>query len=253
MGATAFFEHPSIIAPADSSDPDPESSGSSSVEGSGSESEDGAPTPKARAMEVDGAASLVPEPRSPADSSQTLPTNNTSDDSDSGSSGGSLSSDDSSSTSDSDTDSEGTSNAREKMMQGSRKPRKANLANTVDTPAVKPPQKLNGSTAVTKKRRTDEIGTFVVTSITQQPKPSNPHQKGNSRKVNTPFSRIKVDEIKFADERLKDNTYGSRKAANNDYGAKANADLIVTRGAGFRKEKNKKKRGSYRGGEITVR
>jgi hypothetical protein len=39
----------------------------------------------------------------------------------------------------------------------------------------------------------------------------------------------------------------------NDYGAKASADLIVTRGDGFRKEKNKKKRGSYRGGEITVR
>lgn len=37
-----------------------------------------------------------------------------------------------------------------------------------------------------------------------------------------------------------------------DYGAKAHQDLIVTRGAGFRKEKNKKKRGSYRGGEITV-
>lgn len=38
-----------------------------------------------------------------------------------------------------------------------------------------------------------------------------------------------------------------------DYGEKAHQDLIVTRGAGFRKEKNKKKRGSYRGGEITVR
>ena len=38
----------------------------------------------------------------------------------------------------------------------------------------------------------------------------------------------------------------------NDYGARASADLIVTRGDGFRKEKNKKKRGSYRGGEITV-
>jgi hypothetical protein len=38
----------------------------------------------------------------------------------------------------------------------------------------------------------------------------------------------------------------------NDYGAKASRDLIVTRGAGFRKEKNKKKRGSYVGGEITV-
>jgi hypothetical protein len=39
----------------------------------------------------------------------------------------------------------------------------------------------------------------------------------------------------------------------NDYGQRAHNDLIVTRGAGFRKEKNKKKRGSYRGGEITVR
>ena len=41
-------------------------------------------------------------------------------------------------------------------------------------------------------------------------------------------------------------------AGTNDYGDRASRDLIVTRGAGFRKEKNKKKRGSYRGGEITV-
>lgn len=41
-------------------------------------------------------------------------------------------------------------------------------------------------------------------------------------------------------------------ANQDDYGARASRDLIVTRGAGFRKEKNKKKRGSYRGGEITV-
>jgi hypothetical protein len=38
----------------------------------------------------------------------------------------------------------------------------------------------------------------------------------------------------------------------NDFGARASRDLIVTRGAGFRKEKNKKKRGSYAGGEITM-
>ncbi|KAF9780582.1 SRP40, C-terminal domain-containing protein [Thelephora terrestris] len=101
-------------------------------------------------------------------------------------------------------------------------------------------------------RRVDDIGTSVTTSITQQPGASYSHQKGNPRKVNTPFSRIKVDEVKFADERLKDNRFESRKAAGNDYGAKANADLIVTKGAGFRKEKNKKKRGSYRGGEITM-
>ena len=41
-------------------------------------------------------------------------------------------------------------------------------------------------------------------------------------------------------------------AHEDDYGARANRDLIVTRGDGFRKEKNKKKRGSYRGGDITV-
>ena len=41
-------------------------------------------------------------------------------------------------------------------------------------------------------------------------------------------------------------------ANSTDYGARASQDLIVTRGAGFRKEKNKKKRGSYRGGEISV-
>ncbi|KAJ3866163.1 SRP40, C-terminal domain-containing protein, partial [Lentinula edodes] len=49
-----------------------------------------------------------------------------------------------------------------------------------------------------------------------------------------------------------DNRYENKAAPENDYGAKAHADLIVTRGAGFRKEKNKKKRGSYKGGNITM-
>jgi len=35
-----------------------------------------------------------------------------------------------------------------------------------------------------------------------------------------------------------------------NYGARAHRDLIVTRGEGFRKEKQKKKRGAYRGGVI---
>jgi SRP40, C-terminal domain len=39
-------------------------------------------------------------------------------------------------------------------------------------------------------------------------------------------------------------------AGENNYGARAHKDLIVTRGDGFRKEKQKKKRGSYRGGVI---
>ncbi|KAI0373018.1 hypothetical protein BV20DRAFT_938852, partial [Pilatotrama ljubarskyi] len=72
------------------------------------------------------------------------------------------------------------------------------------------------------------------------------------RKSNTPFQRIKPEAVKFADERLKDNRFEARGASETDYGAKAARDLSVTRGAGFRKEKNKKKRGSYRGGEITM-
>ena len=36
----------------------------------------------------------------------------------------------------------------------------------------------------------------------------------------------------------------------NSYGFKAHQDLIVTRGKGFRHEKTKKKRGSYKGGPI---
>lgn len=39
-------------------------------------------------------------------------------------------------------------------------------------------------------------------------------------------------------------------AGQQNYGAKAHKDLIVTRGDGFRKEKQKKKRGSYKGGVI---
>lgn len=35
-----------------------------------------------------------------------------------------------------------------------------------------------------------------------------------------------------------------------DWGARANDDLIKTRGKSFTKEKNKKKRGSYKGGAI---
>lgn len=37
-----------------------------------------------------------------------------------------------------------------------------------------------------------------------------------------------------------------------DYAEKAYRDLIITRGKGFTKEKNKKKRGSYRGGTIDI-
>ncbi|PQE10031.1 hypothetical protein CJF31_00003939 [Rutstroemia sp. NJR-2017a BVV2] len=66
-----------------------------------------------------------------------------------------------------------------------------------------------------------------------------------SKKNNVPFSRIPKD-IKV-DPRLASNAYVPY-----DYAEKAHQDLIVTKGKGFTKEKNKKKRGSYRGGYIDV-
>ncbi|KAI9700021.1 MAG: hypothetical protein M1836_002555 [Candelina mexicana] len=62
---------------------------------------------------------------------------------------------------------------------------------------------------------------------------------------NTPFSRVPKD-VKV-DHRLSSNAYQPY-----DYAEKAHQDLIVTKGKNFTKEKNKKKRGSYRGGAIDV-
>jgi hypothetical protein len=254
--------NPSLtIIPTDSSNSDSDSSESSSDGGSDSESEEDTPTPMtAVSMEVGGTtASLVLESHSSTGSSQTLPSVKSSDNSDSDpeSSRSSTSVDDSSSASEPDSDFDDTPNTGKNSVQPNDKPQKVKVANAANPPAIDSTQKSDRPTAVTKRRRMDEAGSSVTTSIIQQPETSNSHQKGSSkgkpRKTNIPFSRIKVDEINFVDARLKDNTFESRKAAANDYGAKASADLIVTRGAGFRKEKNKKKRGSYRGGDITVR
>ncbi|KAF8979915.1 SRP40, C-terminal domain-containing protein, partial [Cyathus striatus] len=62
----------------------------------------------------------------------------------------------------------------------------------------------------------------------------------------------RVDPAKVVNDIVMDNRYEAKTGPQNDYGQKAHQDLIVTRGAGFRKEKNKKKRGSYKGGEITM-
>jgi len=63
------------------------------------------------------------------------------------------------------------------------------------------------------------------------------------KKENVPFSRIP--------ENLKmDEKFSSNKYVSYDYADRAHQDLVVTKGKGFTKEKNKKKRGSYRGGAI---
>lgn len=66
------------------------------------------------------------------------------------------------------------------------------------------------------------------------------------------FQRVKVDEVEFTDERLKDNSYWAKDGAEIGYGAKAQEVLGQVRGRDFRHEKTKKKRRSYRGGQIDL-
>jgi hypothetical protein len=82
------------------------------------------------------------------------------------------------------------------------------------------------------------------------PDPRNANNRGknggkDTTKPNERFSRIPKD-IKI-DPKLSSNQFVPY-----DYAKKAHEDLIVTKGKGFTKEKNKKKRGAYKGGVIDV-
>uniref|UniRef100_A0A2P2JH52 Srp40 C-terminal domain-containing protein n=1 Tax=Rhizophora mucronata TaxID=61149 RepID=A0A2P2JH52_RHIMU len=66
------------------------------------------------------------------------------------------------------------------------------------------------------------------------------------------FQRIKADDVVFSDERLKDNSYWAKDGAADGYGVKAQEVLGQVKGRDFRHEKTKKKRGSYRGGQIDL-
>ena len=66
-----------------------------------------------------------------------------------------------------------------------------------------------------------------------------------SKKQKTHFQRVPKDTK--VDVKLASNAYVAH-----EYGERAHQDLSVTRGKEFTKEKNKKKRGSYRGGAIDV-
>lgn len=66
----------------------------------------------------------------------------------------------------------------------------------------------------------------------------------------TPFKRINPEEVDFAREELKNNDFSAKKGAQGSYGEKAYFDLKDSRGKDFKQEKNKKKKGSYKGGRI---
>ncbi|CAI9760927.1 unnamed protein product [Fraxinus pennsylvanica] len=78
------------------------------------------------------------------------------------------------------------------------------------------------------------------------------HNSSVEPKTVNAFQRVKVDDVKYVDERLQDNSYWALDSAGNGYGAKAQEVLGQVKGRDFRHEKTKKKRGSYRGGQIDL-
>ncbi|KAL8822633.1 MAG: hypothetical protein Q9191_006634 [Dirinaria sp. TL-2023a] len=77
----------------------------------------------------------------------------------------------------------------------------------------------------------------------------------STRAAMTPNKAVKKDITHFQrvpkDTKI-DPKLSSNKYVNYDYAERAHRDLSVMKGKGFMKEKNKKKRGSYRGGTIDV-
>lgn len=76
-------------------------------------------------------------------------------------------------------------------------------------------------------------------------------RNGGNDKLKTPFRRVREEEVKV-DPRLKDNSFEAKFGSRGDWGEKANQDLKFVKGKSFRHEKTKKKRGCYRGGQIST-
>jgi hypothetical protein len=113
---------------------------------------------------------------------------------------------------------------------------------------------VQSKTSPDSSTSTDSSETLANDSSAPAPATNNKRKRDDDASPNKappakkPFERFQriPDTIKV-DPRFGDNSYVSY-----DYADRAHQDLIVTRGKGFTKEKNKKKRGSYRGGTIDV-
>ncbi|VAI12844.1 unnamed protein product [Triticum turgidum subsp. durum] len=115
---------------------------------------------------------------------------------------------------------------------------------------------------VSKKRKLEEVegskppAKEDITATEDDVKEPSTASKSNKRqKLSEPkiaFQRVKTEDIKFADERLQDNSYWAKGGADSGYGAKAQEILGQVRGRDFRHEKTKKKRGTYKGGFIDL-
>jgi hypothetical protein len=99
-----------------------------------------------------------------------------------------------------------------------------------------------------REREEDSDETPPAKKPKAEAKASNKPSKKSQKGPQTPFQRINPNLADALPEELQDNNWLAREA--DPYAAKAYKDLSVTKGKGFRHEKTKKKRGTYKGGEI---
>lgn len=168
----------------------------------------------------------------------------------------STSSDDSSSSSDSDSEAESSSeNGSDDSQSSSSDDSTDSEDETAPVDAVPSPSKKRSHSE--RDDAKDPIVSIRPIGATQSSKrakystedPSDlvTVTKASGRTTNIPFSRIDMNKIQYANDALRTNAY---VGPDNEFGAQASVDLLKTRGKGFTKEKNKKKRGAYKGGNI---
>jgi len=86
---------------------------------------------------------------------------------------------------------------------------------------------------------------------TDSPQQNGKAANGNGAPTAKPFKRVDDSQIlPQLNAELRDNSYAALRRRGDNWGDRANQILGAVRGKGFRHEKTKKKRGTYRGGTI---
>ena len=112
------------------------------------------------------------------------------------------------------------------------------------------------ATSVSDALGVDLVGKEQSTTITTTTVSSSKRKRVSSPTAQASTKKSKDDKIpnerfqRVPKDTAVDEKFSSNKYQSYDYADRAHQDLVVTKGRGFTKEKNKKKRGSYRGGAI---
>ncbi|KAF2159030.1 hypothetical protein M409DRAFT_71280 [Zasmidium cellare ATCC 36951] len=229
-----------VLTPPSSEDSD--DSASDSDDSSSSEDSDAPPAKKAKVQSS--------SPSSDSDSESSDSSDDSSSDSDSDAGADDSTSSDSSSDSEDEKDEEPQPPASDKKKKKGGKSDKTTGSDTQAKDAgSQSSATLEGESAGEKEEESEEPNHVHPDRLRQVPAPPSKSTKkqtaAEAKKQVVPFSRIPTDQK--VDPRFSSNDYVSY-----DYADRAYRDLSVTKGKGFTKEKNKKKRGAYRGGMIDL-